>query len=297
MTSTRTIPYAIVDVFADTPLRGNPLAVVPDADGLSTEAMQAIAAEFNLSETTFILRPTMPGADAWLRSFTPTGDEVSGAGHNALGAWWWLAETGAIGDAEHAKQQLGGAVLPVTISRTAGGRRTIGLVQGPPRIIGPVSSRPDLAAALGLSSTDITPDADSAVTVSTGAPHLLVELASRPAVDRAAPDAAALFKVLAASDAQGCYLYTRDVDGAEKAYARFFNPTVGIREDPATGSAAGPLGWLLARHDVTTWGDDTVILQGVKMGRESRLTVVAHPDTVTLHGSAVLAATGHLHLA
>lgn len=87
------VPFALVDVFADAPLTGNPLAVVADADGLEERAMRAVAREFNQSETTFVLRPTRPEARTRLRSFTPAGAEVVGAGHNALGAWWWLAAT------------------------------------------------------------------------------------------------------------------------------------------------------------------------------------------------------------
>jgi trans-2,3-dihydro-3-hydroxyanthranilate isomerase len=84
----RETAFHIVDVFADAPLTGNPLAVVPDADGLEEALMRRIAQEFNLSETTFLLKPSRPGASHRLRSFTPTGAEVTGVGHNALGAWW-----------------------------------------------------------------------------------------------------------------------------------------------------------------------------------------------------------------
>src|SRR5690348_954380 len=88
--------FYFVDVFAQEPLNGNPLSLVVDAQDLSKETMQRIAREFNQSETTFLLLPTRSEADWRLRSFTPTGIEVSGAGHNALGAWWWLAESGQI---------------------------------------------------------------------------------------------------------------------------------------------------------------------------------------------------------
>jgi hypothetical protein len=88
----------IVDVFATRPLTGNQLSLVPDADGLDESQMRAIAREFNQSETTFLLRPTLAGATCRLRSFTPTGAEVSGAGHNALGAWIWLEASGRLAD-------------------------------------------------------------------------------------------------------------------------------------------------------------------------------------------------------
>lgn len=110
------IAFAWVDVFATTPLTGNPLPVGPDADGLDEALMVAIAKEFNQSETTFIFRPTLPGACVRLRSFTPTGAEVTGAGHNRLGAWWWLAQRGQITASDNGlAQQLGTEVLPVRL--------------------------------------------------------------------------------------------------------------------------------------------------------------------------------------
>jgi Phenazine biosynthesis-like protein len=90
------VPFAVVDVFADAPLVGNALAVVTDAEGLEESVMRAVAREFNQSETTFVLPATQPGATWRLRSFTPAGAEVVGAGHNALGAWWWLATAGRL---------------------------------------------------------------------------------------------------------------------------------------------------------------------------------------------------------
>lgn len=280
------IPYFIVDVFAEAPLHGNPLAVVPDADDLDDGLMARIAAEFNLSETTFLTRPTLAGADHRLRSFTPSGDEVFGAGHNALGAWWWLAASGRLEGTEF-HQQLGRDVLPVTVSPDG----VVGMRQQAPAVVGGHDDRRALAAALGLAPDDLV---GLAVTVAAGSPHLLVEIADHAAVDRAAPEARALLAVLKAAGAQGCYLYSRDT--AEAAYARFFNPTVGILEDPATGSAAGPLAWHLGRRGLAPWGSDVVIRQGAALGRPSRLIVTISPDATDLRGSAVLTASGMLHL-
>lgn len=284
------IPYFIVDVFAEAPLHGNPLAVVPDADHLDASLMARIAAEFNLSETTFLLRPGLAGADHRLRSFTPGGVEVFGAGHNALGAWWWLASSGrlgAIGAGLRLHQQLGDDVLPVTIAADG----TVGMVQKAPRVVGGHDDGEVLAAALALMPADIV---GRAVTISAGSPHLLVEIADHAAVDRAVPDARALKAVLQVAAAQGCYLYS--LDGAETAYARFFNPTVGILEDPATGSAAGPLAWHLGCRGLVPWGTEVVVRQGMAMGRPSRLAVTVSPDGAELRGGAVLAASGMLHI-
>ena len=110
--------FYLVDVFAHEPLNGNPLALVADGQPLRQEMMQRIAREFNQSETTFLLPPTRPKADWRLRSFTPAGIEVTGAGHNALGAWWWLAEAGRLelsGPSTAFQQELGERVLPVEV--------------------------------------------------------------------------------------------------------------------------------------------------------------------------------------
>ncbi|WP_295814365.1 PhzF family phenazine biosynthesis protein [uncultured Nitratireductor sp.] len=293
--SNKTHPYVIVDVFAETPLRGNPLAVVPDADRLDVQTMRAIAAEFNLSETSFVLTSAMAGGDFRLRSFTPTGDEVFGAGHNALGVWWWLADTGRLGDGSSFVQQLGEELLPVAIERK-NGRAFVALSQGAPRHIGDVDDLEPLGTALGLDKNEPASVPMNAAVVSTGAAHMLVELASSDAVDRAEPNAAALLPLLKRAGAQGCYIYATNRDRPGEAYARFFNPTVGIREDPATGSAAGPLGWLLAKRGIAAWGETFTVLQGVRMGRESRVQVVARAESVELIGAAVISATGQLSL-
>src|SRR5215467_3069396 len=99
------VSFYFVDVFATGPLTGNPLSLMPDADGLDETQMRAIAREFNQSETTFLLRPSLPGATVRLRSFTPAGAEVGGAGHNALGAWLWLEAAGRIAAAGHGLRQ------------------------------------------------------------------------------------------------------------------------------------------------------------------------------------------------
>jgi trans-2,3-dihydro-3-hydroxyanthranilate isomerase len=239
------VPFYFVDVFASRPLTGNPLSLVPDADGLGEVQMRAIAREFNQSETTFLLRPSLPGAAVRLRSFTPIGAEVGGAGHNALGAWLWMEAAGRLPSAGGElgfRQEIAGQVLPVEVIRRSGEPATVWMDQSPPRIGAVVSDRAALATALGLTEGDLAAD-EPAQVVSTGAGHLLVPVRNRGAVDRAAPDVARLARVLRQAGGEGCYLYSTDpVDPADAvAYTRFFNPTVGIAEDPATGTAAGPL--------------------------------------------------------
>ena len=296
----REAEFHIVDVFADEPLSGNPLAVVPNADALGAPLMRRIAREFNQSETTFLLKPTRPDAHQRLRSFTPAGDEVFGAGHNSLGAWWWLAETGRLGalsDGLRAAQELGNSVLPVEIAASGGSLTLVGLTQGKPATLASHDSPPSLAAALGLDLPDIGIGPERPQVVSTGAPHLLVETTSRAAVDRARPNAAVLLQELKSVGAQGCYLYWFDpISVTATAYARFFNPTVGIWEDPATGSAAGPLAWHLKERGLVSSGADVTVEQGYRLGRPSRLTVRVEGGGVQLRGRCITVASGVLRL-
>ena len=286
--------FHFVDVFASAPLTGNPLVVVPDADGFEAAVMARIAREFNQSETTFLFKPTRPDADQRLRSFTPGGNEVFGAGHNALGAWWWLAEAGRLGDLGdglRARQEIGPLVLPVDILASAGALGMIGLTQGRPEALAIHSQPRLLAAALALDATEIA----LAQVVSTGAAHLLVQVGNRDAVDRAEPDAPALLRELKSVGAQGCYLFCLG-SGAQpaSAYARFFNPTVGIWEDPATGSAAGPLAWHLKLRGFVT--AELIVEQGCRIGRASRLVVQVGDNAVQLRGRCVTVASGRLRL-
>lgn len=294
------VPFFWVDVFAATPLAGNPLALVPDADALTTETMRAIAREFNQSETTFLVRPTVPGADHRLRSFTPGGFEVLGAGHNAMGAWLWLAASGRL-DEEGGRyvQQIGDELLPVGVTRDADGRSVVTMQQSEPRFLAALGDerRGALAAALGIDATDLGDDRAAQV-VSTGAEHLLVPARDPDAVDAAQPDTAGLRALLADVGAEGCYLYTTAVDPGSRidAYARFFNPTVGIAEDPATGTAAGPLAALLVRDGLVHEGSPITVEQGTKLGRSSLIGLQVDGSVVTISGTGIVVAEGVLRL-
>lgn len=189
----------------------------------------------------FCSPPARPDADWRLRTFTPAGTEVFGAGHNALGAWWWLAETDRLSlDTSPAvfSQEIGDRVLPVEISSDARQLDTIGMKQASPSFGAVHEDLSELTVALGLEEDAFGGDRFPARVVSTGAAHLLVHVRNRAAIERADPDAEQLASLLRAVDGQGCYLFCLDpLDSDATAHARFFNPTVGIREDPATGSA------------------------------------------------------------
>ena len=301
----RSVSFYLVDVFASRPLTGNPLALVPDADQLDESQMRAIAREFNQSETTFLLQPKVSGATCRLRSFTPAGAEVGGAGHNALGAWLWLAASGRLPDpitpsprqGSRFAQEIAGVLLPVEIIREPGRPVVVSMDQAQPEIGEPVSDRGALAAALGLDQADLDVNEPPRV-VSTGAAHLLVPVRDRAAVDRAQPDARALRALLAAAGGEGCYLYSPDPEDARGAvaYTRFFNPTMGIVEDPATGTAAGPLVALLVASGKVPDGVTAIVEQGHALGRPSRIQVNVSGRRVRVSGSGLIVAEGTLNL-
>jgi len=293
---TTSLPFFLVDVFAERPLAGNPLALVLDAEYLSDDDLARIAREFNQSETTFLLPPRQPEATWRLRSFTPSGAEVVGAGHNALGAWWWLAASGQLSsESDGLSQELGDNVLGVEIVTDGSGTPTAVLMdQAPPRFEAVCDDLEPLAVALGLDARDLRSDLPAQV-VDTGAAHLLVPALDAAAVDRATPRAEPLLAQLEGVGGQGCYLFALDPrDPGSTAYARFFNPTVGIWEDPATGSAAGPLAAQLARQGRVPDPATVVIEQGHALGRPSTIRIDVDGSVVRLGGAGVVVAEGTL---
>ncbi len=302
----RQLRFYFVDVFAREPLNGNPLSLVVDAQDLSQETMRQIAREFNQSETTFLLPPTKPKADWRLRSFTPTGTEVTGAGHNALGAWWWLAEAGRLaisGPSTVFQQELGERVLPVEVlaEKASAGEpwrpTAIGMTQAPPAFGAIHHDRAALAKSLALEAVDLAVEGLPVQVVSTGTAHLLVPVRSREAIQRTQPDAKSLYHQLRSVGGQGCYLFSLDpVSATAAAHTRFFNPTVGIVEDPATGSAAGPLACYLAKYGRITAEVTVLIEQGYAQERPSVIEVRLRGDDVRIFGAGVTVAEGVLYL-
>ncbi|PUB38078.1 PhzF family phenazine biosynthesis protein [Pseudomonas sp. GV047] len=283
----------LIDVFADSALTGNPLAVVQGADDLSDDEMRRIAGEFNQAETTFIIRSTC--ADWKLRSFTASGAEVFGAGHNALGAWLWLGELGKLGSLAIARtfqQEIGQEVLPIELEliegRVHGRMRQTSL-----RLSDALIDVAPLADALGLLLNDILCEPPPRP-ADTGAAHLMVRVRNPATVDAALPDAGKLLAVLGKTVAEGCYVYAFEADTPSVAYARFFNPTVGLWEDSATGTAAGPLAAYLAATG-NLQNNELAIEQGTKMGRRSFLHIRLTPEP-ELSGAGIIVLRGVIRL-
>jgi trans-2,3-dihydro-3-hydroxyanthranilate isomerase len=266
--------YITVDVFTDRAFGGNPLAVVFDAEGLSTEQMQAIATEFNYSETTFVLPPADKANDANVRIFT-VRSELPFAGHPNVGTAFVLASQAAKIPARLRFEEKAGLV-PVEILMAQG--RVVGaeLTAPQPLTKGATVDAKEAAAILSLAVPDIRTDRHPPQVASVGLPFLIVEVASREAVKRAKPDAAAFWETLPAAGTDAVYFYTRDVPKPEEPLdlqARMFHPAVsGLSEDPATGSATGAAAAYLAELDAVRDGEVSLrIGQGFDMGRASLL--------------------------
>jgi trans-2,3-dihydro-3-hydroxyanthranilate isomerase len=266
----RTLAFYQVDVFTDRPFAGNPLAVFPEADGLSAAQMQAIASEMNLSETTFVL-PAEAQGDARVRIFTPAL-ELPFAGHPSVGTACELVRLGMVAITEPVTRvvlELGVGPTIVEVGVRDGVPLAATVHQRSPVFHAP-APRDSAAAVLGLDLDDLHPGLDP-VPVDTGLCYTIVPLASQDALARVTLDLqlAGEFERRHA-EVYPCAFTDEDEPWIE---ARGLFPFAGIAEDPATGSAAGPLAAYLAREGVLAPEEERVVLQGRHVGRPSYLTV------------------------
>jgi trans-2,3-dihydro-3-hydroxyanthranilate isomerase len=296
------LSYLHYDVFTDKPFTGNQLAVFLDGRGLSAERMQALAREMNFSESTFILPAETSDTDVRMRIFTPA-TEMPMAGHPTIGSTFALAHTGVITPgASRFVFGLGVGPVAVDLEWQGDALHFAWMTQRTPTFGPVIDARPDVAAAIGLTEADLMPDRPVRE-VSCGVPFLLVPIRSREAVDRAVSDAAAFRRFTASTglDLPIFFFSRSDPGAAETVHSRMFAPEFGIIEDPATGSASGPLGCYLLRHGLLDADEATRItsLQGAAMGRPSRIHVsISSSDSditqVKVGGRAVLVAQGEL---
>jgi trans-2,3-dihydro-3-hydroxyanthranilate isomerase len=282
--------YALLDVFTTGREGGNQLAVVPDGRGVDAGHMQSLALEFNLSETVFLLPPTQ-GGDVHARIFTPR-HELPFAGHPVLGA---AVFAGAALGHERVVLETGAGMVPVAL-RWPAGAPARGAMDQPLPTWAPYEQVAPLLAALGVGAGE-RPVGDAGLPVeryTNGPSHVYVELAHEDAVARLAPDLAQL--ALLGEIGVSCFA----ASGAE-VKTRNFAPGLGVGEDPATGSAAGPLAVHLARHGRTAFGEWVRISQGVELGRPSLLEARVDGSTdrlerVRVAGTAMFRAAGVVEL-
>ncbi|MGD2165299.1 MAG: PhzF family phenazine biosynthesis protein [Anaerolineae bacterium] len=278
----RTYHFLQVDVFTDRPFGGNPLAVFPDAEGLTDKEMQQLAREMNLSETTFVLASEAEGADFKVRIFTPA-KEVPFAGHPVVGTHWALAHLGLIELAEPATRvsfELGVGVLPADLHVTGGEVQRVVMTQDRPSFQIVLEHLEDLALGLGLPMEAID-DVDLPVqVVSTGLPQMLVPVRSLAEVQRLHArelNVAALNRACRGAGTECVMVFTRETEKPEATvHVRMFAPLLGVAEDPATGSANGALGAYLVHHRAIPVTEPTTLItseQGAEMGRPSTVYV------------------------
>lgn len=276
-----TLRYVVCDVFTDTPLTGNQLAVFTDARGLDEETMQALALEVGFSESVFVLPPEQDG-NVRIRIFTPV-TELAFAGHPVLGTAFVL---GAPLQLPTVRLETGSGVVAVELERDEAGKLVFGRMEQPIPKIEPLPDVERLLLALGLESAALPIEH-----YDNGATHILVALAAEDEVAALRPDVAALAPF--AVTGVNCFA------GAGSSWkTRMFWP---LGEDAATGSAAGPIACHLARHGLIAWGDDIVIAQGAEIGRPSKLYARADGsagliDRVAVGGQAVTVARGEFRL-
>jgi trans-2,3-dihydro-3-hydroxyanthranilate isomerase len=300
------IAFEQVDVFTDRPFAGNALCVVPDAAGLTGDQMQAIAREMNLSETTFVLPPTDPQAAYWMRIFTPA-KEIPFAGHPSVGTAYVMASAGRFPLREPVTriyQQVAIGTLPLDIEVVAGKPGRVIMTQGKPTFGALLRDWCPIADALGMDARALAKSKLPAQVVSTGLAHLMVPLPDLHAAASLRPNVTLLDALLQASGALGCFTFCLQATAPDTlAHARMFAPGAGVPEDPATGSAAGPLGAYLAVHSVLPKTQNAFVLeQGIEMGRPSRLWVevirdgAGMPTTVRVGGTTVPVIRGTIHV-
>jgi trans-2,3-dihydro-3-hydroxyanthranilate isomerase len=273
------LQYTVADVFTDTPLEGNQLGVFTDARRLSAEQMQRLAREMNFAESTFVLPPEK-GGDARIRIFTPA-NELPFAGHPVLGS------AVVVGDplpGDLVRLETGVGIVPVELRRQ-GGRVVSGRMQQPIPTVRRYEREAELLAALGVRRSLLPVDA-----YKNGPLHVYVALESEEEVAALRPDFAALRDL--GELGANCF-----AGSGNRWKTRMFAPGLGVNEDPATGSAAGPLALHLARHGRTAFGDEIEIRQGAEIKRPSilRARVTGSADRVErveVAGSAVIVARG-----
>jgi trans-2,3-dihydro-3-hydroxyanthranilate isomerase len=274
--------YVIADVFTDTPLEGNGLAVFTDGTPFDEPTMARLAREINLSETVFAL-PPRDGGDAWIRIFTP-GRELPFAGHPVLGSAFVLA-----GERDVVTLETGLGTVPIALERSPSGAVVFGRMNQPLPTIEPFEPQDALLAALGVAGSRLPIEA-----YVNGPHNVYVTLEDEAAVAALAPDHRALAEL-------GPYNVSCSAGSASRWKTRMFAPAIGVSEDPATGSAAGPLALHLARHGQIAFGEEIEIAQGAEIGRPSKLyaRVEGSPERVELievGGAAVIVARGEFEL-
>ena len=306
-TPTRRIQFYKADVFADEAFGGNPVAVIPDAQGLADREFQQIAREMNLSETVFVVPPTDPAAIVKLRIFTPT-QEIPFAGHPVIGTFFVLSLLNRFPLQEPVTRfifECNIGLFPVELGVFRGAVKQVIMSQPEPQFLGTVDNLQDLyeiSRALGLNKSNIVDTHLPIEIVSTGLPVVIVPVRTLTAVKSIQVDLTGMMAVCDRLGVNGMMVFTpMTVEDWAHVHTRMFAAPIGIIEDPATGSASGALGAYLVKNGVVDVGPTTEIMmeQGYEIDRPSRILVQVFSDDdkiqeIKVGGQAVMVAEGKL---
>ena len=305
--SPRWLHFYKADVFTNLPFGGNPVAVFPNCEDLSTEEFQQIAREMNLSETVFVMPATEPGAAAKLRIFTPT-QEIPFAGHPILGTFYILGRLNHFPLQEpitHVKYECNIGVFPLELYVLKGEIDRVVMSQPAPQFLGLIDKIEDIfevASALGIQKTVIAETKFPIEVVSTGLPVIIVPVRTLTAVKSMNVNHAAITEVCERFGANGIMVFTTmTVEDWSTVHTRMFAAPIGVGEDPATGSASGALGAYLVKNGVVEVAPTTEIIaeQGYEIDRPSRILIQVFSDddmiqSVKVGGQVVMMAEGKM---
>lgn len=294
------LEYFVLDVFSNKSYKGNPLSVVFTDGDLALESYHNIAKEFGYSETSFVYYSTAQKA-LKVRSFTPTGFEVDGAGHNLLGAVCAaLLKNIKIFDEQNGTDHF--VIMkdnPIKLTTSFDPITEYPIVQMHQKqaAIGQEVPASRIAKALGLTIDDLTVDDLLPTIVQTEVAHVMVPIKNRRFLHDCIPDNKRLIEISKEYDFEGFYCFTiADEDPQNIVEARFFNPLIGIDEDAATGTAAGPLIGFLTANKYAQSNTEYKILQGVKLSQPSLIEVMSRENDILVGGSAVITMRGEIYL-
>ncbi|OHT46642.1 PhzF family phenazine biosynthesis protein [Flavobacterium tructae] len=300
MEGRKTLEYYVLDVFSNESYKGNPLSVVFTDGNLKLETYQDISKEFGYSETSFIYYSTREKA-LMVRSFTPTGIEIDGAGHNLLGAVCGALLKGMpIFDEQNESELfviMKHSAIPLTVTLDPVTFYPLVQMHQKSAVIKQEIPTYKIAVALGLKIEDLDVNAFVPTIVNTEVAHAMVPIKSSQILNSFVPDNQLLIEISKEYKFEGFYCFTiADENEEHIVETRFFNPIIGINEDPATGTAAGPLIGFLTQKKFTKSDKEYKILQGVRLKQPSMIEVMNREEDILVGGSSTITMRGELYL-
>ncbi|MCC9017638.1 MULTISPECIES: PhzF family phenazine biosynthesis protein [Flavobacterium] len=300
MEGRKTLEYYVLDVFSNESYKGNPLSVVFTDGNLKLETYQDISKEFGYSETSFVYYSTREKA-LMVRSFTPTGIEIDGAGHNLLGAVCGALLKGMpIFDEQNESELfviMKHSAIPLTVTLDPVTFYPLVQMHQKSAVIKQEIPTYKIAVALGLKIEDLDVNAFVPTIVNTEVAHAMVPIKSSQILNSFVPDNQLLIEISKEYKFEGFYCFTiADENEEHIVETRFFNPIIGINEDPATGTAAGPLIGFLTQKKFTKSDKEYKILQGVRLKQPSMIEVMNREEDILVGGSSTITMRGELYL-